>query len=87
MSGVLKELRDSGYFDESLVQLLEDKVTAIVSKLTNKEAREQKNDVKAAFRLIWLAEELCGLFACAIPMSVVGLGLGSRLSLDLGLAP
>ena len=44
----LKELRDHGYWDESLVQLLEDKVTAIISRLTNKESRDQKNEVKAA---------------------------------------
>ena len=47
------------------------------------EITASKADVSSAFRLVWLAEELCGLFACAIPMSVVGLGLGDFISIHL----
>ena len=35
-----------------------------------------KHDVSEAFRLIWLAIEMCGLFASPIPRWVLGLGLG-----------
>ena len=47
------------------------------------EIRASKADVSSAFKLLWLMEELCGLFACAIPMSVLGLGLGDFIVCNL----
>lgn len=47
------------------------------------EIRASKADVSSAYKLLWLAEELCGLFACAIPMGVLGLGLGDFIVVNL----
>ena len=44
-----------------------------------------KADVSSAFKLLWLAVELCGLYACAIPQDVLGLGLGDFIVIQLTL--
>ena len=45
-----------------------------------------KYDVNEAFRLVWLAVHLVGLFAVSIPRHVVGLGLGDFYVLLLALS-
>ena len=45
-----------------------------------------KHDVSEAFRLIWLAIEMCGLFASSIPRCVLGLGLGQFYCVLLALS-
>ena len=45
-----------------------------------------KNDVSEAFRLIWLAIEMYGLFASSIPRWVLGLGLGQFYCVLLALS-
>ena len=45
-----------------------------------------KHDVSEAFRLVWLAIEMCGLFATSIPRWVLGLGLGNFYCVLLALS-
>ena len=45
-----------------------------------------KHDVSEAFRLAWLAIEMCGLFATSIPRWVLGLGLGNFYCVLLALS-
>ena len=48
--------------------------------------RYSKHDVSEAFRLVWIAIALCGLFAASVPRWVLGLGLGHFYSFLLALS-
>ena len=49
-------------------------------------AKYSKHDVSEAFRLLWLAIQLCGLFATSIPRYVLGLGYGQFYCVLLALS-
>ena len=48
--------------------------------------RYSKHDVNEAFRLVWIAIALCGLFAASVSRWVLGLGLGHFYSILLALS-
>ena len=48
--------------------------------------RYSKHDVNEAFRLVWIAIALCGLFAASVPRWVLGLGIGHFYSILLALS-
>ena len=45
-----------------------------------------KHDVNEAFRLVWIAIALCGLFAASVPRWALGLGIGHFYSILLALS-
>ena len=49
-------------------------------------AKYSKHDASEAFRLLWLAVQLCGLFATSIPRYVLGLGYGQFYCVLLALS-